>query len=178
MSKETMPAVEFASVDEIERAISFDDRVKDFDAPSPIDERNLVDIEKAIEQDPDLIFDTFDKDDKLIVVESASANTEIVETQVSESKSEEQKIEQQALAKASIKNADKHRKALLSRLTYEKIWLTPQQKPKFYETAIIFDWDDTLLCTSFINPSGVYQNVELGPTVLQHIKVLETKVKQ
>lgn len=63
------------------------------------------------------------------------------------------------------RTGDKLRKNLLSRLTYEKIWLTPQEKPKSYETAIIFDWDDTLLCTSFINPAGVYQNVELGPTV-------------
>lgn len=60
---------------------------------------------------------------------------------------------------------DKLRKNLLSRLTYEKIWLTPQEKPKKYETAIIFDWDDTLLCTSFINPSGVYQHVDLGAVV-------------
>lgn len=61
---------------------------------------------------------------------------------------------------------DKLRKNLLSRLTYEKIWLTPMQKPKPYETAIIFDWDDTLLCTSFISPNGVYQDVDLGPNVM------------
>lgn len=61
----------------------------------------------------------------------------------------------------------------MSRLTYEKIWLTPQEKPKQYETAIIFDWDDTLLCTSFINPNGAFMNVTLGPIVSQHIKVLE-----
>ena len=46
-------------------------------------------------------------------------------------------------------------------------------KPKQYETAIIFDWDDTLLCTSFISPNGVYQDVDLGPNVMQHIKLLE-----
>lgn len=68
---------------------------------------------------------------------------------------------------------DKLRKNLLSRLTYEKIWLTPMAKPKQYETAIIFDWDDTLLCTSFISPNGVYQDVDLGPNVMQHIKLLE-----
>ena len=67
---------------------------------------------------------------------------------------------------------------LLKRLTYEKIWLTPQEKPKAYETAIIFDWDDTLLCTSFINPSGVYQHVELGTVVQQHIKLLEQTAKK
>ena len=74
--------------------------------------------------------------------------------------------------------ADKHRKNLLSRLTYEKIWLTPKQKPKPYETAIIFDWDDTLLCTSFISPKGVYHDVDLGPAVMAHIKVLEETSKR
>lgn len=51
---------------------------------------------------------------------------------------------------------DKIRRNYMSRLAYQKIWLTPQEKPKTYETAIIFDWDDTILCTSFINPSGYY----------------------
>ena len=64
------------------------------------------------------------------------------------------------------RTGDKLRKNLLSRLTYEKIWLTPNEKPKPYETAIIFDWDDTLLCTSFISPKGVYQDVELGDAVM------------
>jgi hypothetical protein len=46
------------------------------------------------------------------------------------------------------------------------------------ETAIIFDWDDTILCTSFINPAGVYRQTELPPHVLQQIAVLEeTAVK-
>ena len=71
------------------------------------------------------------------------------------------------------RTGNKLRMNLLSKLSYEKIWLTPQEKPKAYETAIIFDWDDTLLCTSFINPSGVYQHVELGTVVQQHIKLLE-----
>jgi hypothetical protein len=86
-----------------------------------------------------------------------------------EKPSEEQKqVLQDGFSLGNIqkgRTGDKLRKNLLSRLTYEKIWLTPKEKPKMYETAIIFDWDDTLLCTSFINPSGVYQNVELGAAV-------------
>lgn len=66
----------------------------------------------------------------------------------------------------------------MSRLTYEGIWLTPDKKPKHYETAIIFDWDDTLLCTSFISPFGVYRDVVLEGTVLQHIKLLEQTTKK
>ena len=61
----------------------------------------------------------------------------------------------------------------MSKLTYQKIWLTPVEKPKLHETAIIFDWDDTLLCTSFISPNGYYEPVELNPTAKNHIKTLE-----
>jgi hypothetical protein len=43
-----------------------------------------------------------------------------------------------------------------------------------YETAIIFDWDDTIFCTSFINPSGVFNpNLKLETDVLRQIKLLE-----
>jgi len=62
---------------------------------------------------------------------------------------------------------DNIRKNLLSKLTYQKIWLTPHEKPKLHETAIIFDWDDTLLCTSFISPSGYYEPGEFSPQVMQ-----------
>jgi hypothetical protein len=41
---------------------------------------------------------------------------------------------------------------MLSKLTYEKIWLTPEEKPKTHQTCIIFDWDDTLLPTTFLIP--------------------------
>ena len=68
---------------------------------------------------------------------------------------------------------DSIRRNFLSKLTYQKIWLTPTDKPKLHETAIIFDWDDTLLCTSFISPNGYYEPVELNPTAQQHVKLLE-----
>jgi hypothetical protein len=156
MAKETTPTVELSSMEDIEREQSFVDRVKDFDPSSPLDMNSLDVIEKEIEQDPDLLFDAFDKDDKLVLNDGPKDNSNI-ETQVSELKMEETKQQTQGVSlNTKVKNADKLRRNLMSRLTYEKIWLTPQEKPKFYETAIIFDWDDTLLCTSFINPSGVY----------------------
>ena len=52
------------------------------------------------------------------------------------------------------------RSHLLSRLTYEKIWLTPETKPKTHQTIIIFDWDDTLIPTSFLIP---YQQLIYQP---------------
>lgn len=44
------------------------------------------------------------------------------------------------------------RNALLSKLTHEKVWLRPEDKPKISQTCIIFDWDDTILCTTFLAP--------------------------
>ena len=41
---------------------------------------------------------------------------------------------------------------MLSRLTYEKIWLTPEQKPVTHQSLIIFDWDDTLIPTTYLIP--------------------------
>jgi hypothetical protein len=61
------------------------------------------------------------------------------------------------------------RSHLLSKLTYEKIWLTPESKPKTHQTIIIFDWDDTLIPTSFLIPyqSLIYQPLSkpLPPTI-------------
>lgn len=48
----------------------------------------------------------------------------------------------------------------MSKLTYEKIWLTPELKPKTHQTIIIFDWDDTLIPTTFLLP---YQNLIYQP---------------
>ena len=62
------------------------------------------------------------------------------------------------------RTGDNIRRNYLSKLTYKKIWLTPLEKPKMHETAIIFDWDDTLLCTTFINPSGFQEKYDIkGP---------------
>ena len=72
-----------------------------------------------------------------------------------------------------VRTGDNIRRNFLSRLTYQKVWLTPNEKPKLHETAIMFDWDDTLLCTSFINPAGVYEQVELSQSVKNHIKILD-----
>ena len=48
---------------------------------------------------------------------------------------------------------NKMRERFLSRLTDEKVWLTPENKPKAHQSVVIFDWDDTLLCTSYLLPS-------------------------
>lgn len=50
----------------------------------------------------------------------------------------------------------------LANLTYKKVWLRPQDKPTTHQTCIIFDWDDTILCTTFLIP---YQNLIYNSTL-------------
>ena len=156
--------------------MSFIEQVKEFQ-PQSLDTNMLDAVERAIENDTDILFDAIDN--KIDLAQEGAEEESKIESE-SEQKESQKESEQgvNLTNKLNKSTGDKLRQNLLRKLTYEKIWLTPQEKPKMYETAIIFDWDDTLLCTSFINPSGVYQHVELGPVVQQHIKVLEGKVKQ
>jgi len=40
----------------------------------------------------------------------------------------------------------------LRRLTREGIWLAPTKQPKSSQNLVIFDWDDTLFPTTYLNP--------------------------
>ena len=40
----------------------------------------------------------------------------------------------------------------LRRLTKEGIWLPPMKQPKSSQNLVIFDWDDTLFPTTYLNP--------------------------
>lgn len=49
-----------------------------------------------------------------------------------------------------IEDKSKFRLQYLRRLSSEKVWVPPMQRPPKHQTVIIFDWDDTLLCTSYL----------------------------
>ncbi|CDW89521.1 UNKNOWN [Stylonychia lemnae] len=49
------------------------------------------------------------------------------------------------------KTQDRIRAEFLSRLVYDKLWTTPEHKHHDHQTCIIFDWDDTLLCSTFLS---------------------------
>uniref|UniRef100_A0A7S4RK86 Uncharacterized protein n=1 Tax=Alexandrium monilatum TaxID=311494 RepID=A0A7S4RK86_9DINO len=50
-----------------------------------------------------------------------------------------------------LKSQDDFRVNFLRKLSYSKVWVPPTQRPPKHQTVIIFDWDDTLLCSSAIN---------------------------
>lgn len=51
---------------------------------------------------------------------------------------------------AQLEQKDKFRLDFLRRLSDQKVWVPKDQRPPKHQTVIIFDWDDTLMYTSFL----------------------------
>jgi len=45
---------------------------------------------------------------------------------------------------------DKFRVQYLTKLSHEKVWVPKEQRPPTHQTLIVFDWDDTLMYTTFL----------------------------
>ncbi len=74
------------------------------------------------------------------------------------------------------KSNDELRKSYLEKLLSKKVW-NPNQKQKTYNSIIIFDWDDTLLCSSYLFSNGVLdRTLELFEKDKEKIKILDEKV--
>ena len=60
------------------------------------------------------------------------------------------------------RNGNDIRQSYLQKLVSTRVW-TPNMKPKQHNSIIIFDWDDTLLPTSFLTPGGVFdENIKIS----------------
>lgn len=70
---------------------------------------------------------------------------------------------------------DDFRVNFLRKLSYSKVWVPQAQRPPKHQTVIIFDWDDTLLCTSFLN---FRQDAALPPIAERHIREIEAAAKR
>mmetsp|Transcript_9891 Transcript_9891/g.8402 ORF Transcript_9891/g.8402 Transcript_9891/m.8402 type:complete len:121 (-) Transcript_9891:9-371(-) len=64
----------------------------------------------------------------------------------------------------------------LKKLSYTGVWVPQAQKPPQHQTVIIFDWDDTLLCTSYLNlRAGQQQNrQDISKSVQKHLTNIST----
>lgn len=69
-----------------------------------------------------------------------------------------------------LRSQDDFRVSFLRKLSYEKVWVPAAQRPPTHQTVIIFDWDDTLLCTSFLN---MRQEQQMPPVVERHVRGIE-----
>lgn len=62
------------------------------------------------------------------------------------------------------------RMKFLQKLSYQRVWIPKAQRPPSHQTVIIFDWDDTLLCTSFLNLAHA---ASLSSSVKRALKEIE-----
>eukprot|EP00922_Rhytidocystis_sp_ex-Travisia-forbesii_P056717 GHVS01083905.1.p1 GENE.GHVS01083905.1~~GHVS01083905.1.p1 ORF type:complete len:491 (-),score=120.77 GHVS01083905.1:290-1675(-) len=58
------------------------------------------------------------------------------------------------LSTLNVTSRDDFRVNYLKKLSYANVWIPNARKPPQHQTVIIFDWDDTLLSTSYINLRG------------------------
>lgn len=72
-----------------------------------------------------------------------------------------------------IKKSTQIRNKYISKLMQHQVLLPDSQKPVSNQTIIIFDWDDTILPTTFLNPGGIPDSVALNTTVRAQLKKLE-----
>ena len=76
------------------------------------------------------------------------------------------------------RNGEEIRRSYLAKLICSKVW-TPNQKPKTHNSIIIFDWDDTLLPTTFLTQGKNYiDNVILTEVDKEKISQLESLVSK
>lgn len=79
----------------------------------------------------------------------------------------------QIVQSSSNFQVDLLRKNYICMLIQNKIWV-PGAKKASFNSIVIFDWDDTLMCTSFLTPHGVFEeDVELSDEDLELIAKLE-----
>jgi len=74
-----------------------------------------------------------------------------------------------------LKRQDDFRVSYLRKLSYEKVWVPPAQRPPKHQSVIIFDWDDTLLCTSFLNQR---EGRPLSLNAQRELRAIEKTAKQ
>ena len=68
------------------------------------------------------------------------------------------------------------RESYISKLITKNIW-NPGMKPKCHNSLIIFDWDDTLLPTSFLTPNGSFtEDIHLSQSDTDKINEIEKNV--
>ena len=78
-----------------------------------------------------------------------------------------------------LQSQDDFRLNFLRKLSQQKIWVPRSDRPPQHQCVIIFDWDDTLLCTSYLNmkpdaassPSVQKVLQQIGETGIQLIEL-------
>lgn len=65
---------------------------------------------------------------------------------------------------------DSFRLSYLRKLSSERVWVPAAERPPKHQTVTIFDWDDTLLCTTFLSK---HEGKNLDPITKRLLKDIE-----
>lgn len=68
-----------------------------------------------------------------------------------------------------LQGQDDFRLNFLRKLSQQKIWVPRTDRPPQHQCCIVFDWDDTLLCTSYLN---MKPDAASSPTVQRHLQTI------
>lgn len=75
-----------------------------------------------------------------------------------------------------VKIGKKLRVDYYAKLINANIW-QPTNKLKIHNTLFFYDWDDTLMCTSYITPNGqYYEGIKLSDKDIEKMKLLDSLV--
>ena len=86
------------------------------------------------------------------------------------------KLKQNDFELQFYRNSESIRSTYIAKLITKKVWI-PEIKSKTHNSLIIFDWDDTLLCTTFLTPKGYFdENIQLNDKDKQKVQKLEISV--
>lgn len=74
------------------------------------------------------------------------------------------------------RNGEDLRKSYIAKLISTNVW-NPNDKEKIHNSIFIFDWDDTLLPTSFLSPGGVFDiDFRLSKSDNEKLSLIEKEV--
>jgi len=75
----------------------------------------------------------------------------------------------------NLRAQDDFRVSFLSKLSYHNVWVPAAQRPPQHQTVVIFDWDDTLLCTTNLN---FRRDEDMSSGLARNLRGIEANAKK
>ena len=89
--------------------------------------------------------------------------------------SERKIFDELKIKKLQKQKTEKIRKSYYEKLILKKNWI-PIIKEQISQTFFFFDWDDTLMCTSYLSPNGIYIDKEINQNDIKMFNKLDELV--
>ena len=165
------------------RKKSIDEDEKDEDIYKEMDNNNSIeegsDINSNSNSASNKELQIIDENMKSLFLNKTKSTKENTFTNVSNIKDDKSSLSNNSIQESEYelnfyKTANELRKSYIQKLVTKALYL-PNNKPKTHNSLIIFDWDDTLLPTSFLTQDGIFnENLILSESERKKIEKLES----